>query len=111
MKNEQWEQLWRRRLAEQADSGLSVAQWCRNQGMRTDRFYFWRRRLNADLAQHETKTQPATFLPVHIHEPAPAAPAAAGVSLRLGAATIEVQPGFDPATLRALLQVLETNRC
>ena len=36
---------WRQRIAEQVRSGLSVKQFCQQQGLTEPSFYFWRKRL------------------------------------------------------------------
>ena len=36
---------WRERIAEQARSGLSVQQFCKDRGIAEHAFYYWRKRL------------------------------------------------------------------
>jgi transposase len=94
------EQLWRRRLQLWRDSGLSVQAFCDRHGLAAPSFYAWRRAL-------KQRDAAATFVPVRVlpdDEPAPAG----GVEVVLaGGRRLRVTPGFDPATVRRLLALLE----
>ena len=79
----QRESQWRARIAAQARSGQSVAVYCREQGIATPTFYWWKSRLA------KPKSTPASTLPGKPHaafidlgalpEPMPAA----GLDIRL----------------------------
>ena len=47
---------WRRRIQAQADSGMSVAAWCRQQRVTETSFYWWRR----ELARRDTEASART---------------------------------------------------
>jgi len=57
---------WRERIRLQADSGLTVAQFCAREGITTSSFHAWKRRLRLiDLADYRTKPPaPPAFLPI-----------------------------------------------
>ena len=57
---------WQRRLARQRTSRLSVAEFCRQEGVSVQSFYYWKRRLGPVSAAR----QQAAFVPVRI-APAP----------------------------------------
>ena len=98
------ERQWRRWVGEWRASGLGVRAFCARRGLAEPRFYAWRRLLEKRAAKH------ATFLPVQVvADQVAAASNALEVVLADGRA-IRVAPGFDPATLRALLTVLEECR-
>jgi hypothetical protein len=70
------------------------------------RFYHWRRVLERRAAE-----EPAPFVPVHVVADAVSTRTSAlGVVLTDGR-TVRVPPGFDVATLRQLLAVLEGRPC
>jgi len=74
------EALWRRRIREQAGSGLSIRQWCHRNHQPENSFYWWRAQLiRRDAEVRSTgparKRQPK-FVPVHVQ----AGPAATDVS-------------------------------
>ena len=101
----QKEQLWRRWFEDWRSSGLSVRAFCCRRDVSEASFYAWRREL------HKRDADPAVFVPVQLIEPQAAAPSA-GIDLLLpGQRTLRVAPGFDVATLRQLLAVLEGEPC
>lgn len=102
-RDERKEQQWRDRLAAWRRSGLSVRAFCARHGLSQPSFYAWRR----ELAKRDA-ARPA-FVPVHVL-PEPARQAALSVLLA-GGRSIRVAPGFDVATLRQLLDVLEERPC
>jgi hypothetical protein len=56
-------ELWRRRVAEQRDSGLSVRVWSEANGCSTHSFYVWRAKLGLGVKRHnvaEVSTSVAT---------------------------------------------------
>jgi transposase len=98
------EQQWRRWIGEWRASGLSVRAFCDRRGLALPTFYAWRRNLERRAAEVPT------FVPVQVVADAtPAQPSALEVILRDGRA-VRVVPGFDAATLRRLLAVLEGER-
>jgi transposase-like protein len=91
-------QSWAGRLARFGDSGLSVLDFCRQEGIAPQCFYYWRRKL-ADPAV--AAADAPEFLPVRL------APAASPVELVLpGGATLRLSPGCDLAFVRALVLAL-----
>jgi len=96
-KAEQWQQ-W---IQEWRASGLSVRGFCLRRGLAQASFYGWRRKLERRAAQ------PATFIPLHILADAGPAPGRALEVILAGGRSVRVPPGFDRATLRQVLAVLE----
>ena len=62
------EHTWRLRLSRQAHSGLSIAAFCRREGVSTPSFYAWKRRLAPPSAT--TPPHPPLFLPLRL-DPTP----------------------------------------
>ena len=103
-RDERKEQQWRRWIGEWRASGLSVRAFCDRRGLALPSFYAWRRTLERPAAG-----VPA-FVPVQVvADGVPAQAGALEVVLRDGRA-VRVAPGFDAATLRRLLAVLEGER-
>ncbi len=102
-KAETWSK-WRGLVAEQRDSGKSVAAFCRERGLPVSQMFAWRGWLReaatAQFVEIEVKPSPE---PLHL---APARSAAIEVHLARGRSLV-VEPGFDVHHLRALLLVLE----
>jgi transposase len=103
-RDERKERQWRKWVGDWQASGLSVRAFCARHGLAEPRFYVWRRLLLERSVKH------AAFLPVQVvADELPAAASALEVVLADGR-TVRVAPGFDPATLRTLLSVLEEGR-
>jgi hypothetical protein len=101
MRDEQKERQWRRWIDQWQASGLSVRAFCARHDLPSARFYHWRRVLERRAAE-----EPA-FVPVQVVADAvPAQASVLEVVLTDGRA-VRVAPGFDAATLRRLLVVLE----
>ena len=95
---------WRATIDKQASSGMSIAAYCRESHINRDLFYAWRRRLR--------EQQPATggFLELIPSNPGEVK---TGIRIHIGARLfIEVGRGFDPLTLRTVVETLsELSRC
>jgi hypothetical protein len=104
-RDERKERQWRRWIGDWQASGLSVRTFCERRGLTVASFYAWRRVLQRrDAAK-------ATFVPVQVVADAvPTRTSALEVILTDGRA-VRVAPGFDAATLRQLLAVLEERPC
>lgn len=107
---------WRGMLKRQAESGLSVADFCRQESVSAPSFYFWRRRLqepeatgNQQASRTGTAVSSRQLLPVHIESAAPAA--AVRILLPQGV-SLETSAGIDDRRLAALLRALrEASGC
>ena len=95
---------WRAIIENQATSGMSVAAYCRDARIKPSYFYTWRRRLK------EQQPSAGGFLELI---PGRLTDSASGVRIRLGAKlSVEVERGFDPFTLRAVVETLsDLSRC
>jgi|ERR1017187_9827207 hypothetical protein len=98
---------WRGLIAEQIQSGQSVAAFCSGRELRSGQFFAWKKRLR--------ETDEAQFVTVEVRaseavaQPAPAMHGGA-IEVRLGRSrSLVVEPGFDAHHLRALLSVLDAD--
>ena len=94
------EQQWRRLIQLWKNSGLTVRAFCARHHLTQPSFYAWRRELRQRdaattfvLVRVVTDDQPASSTPIEI--------------LLAGGRSVRITPGFDPATLRQLLEVLQ----
>jgi hypothetical protein len=108
MTREDLAQEWRERLDDFAQSNSTVVDWCYFNHVSVHQYYYWRRRLADNLPQ---ATQKQGFLPVEVVETAPLPAVTTGVTVRIAGAAIELAPGFDPATLCAVVAALATLSC
>lgn len=58
------ENLWRRRLRQQPDSGLTIRQFCQREGVSTVSFHAWKRRLALRAACPTASAGASVFMPV-----------------------------------------------
>jgi transposase-like protein len=108
------ERLWRRLLRQWRRSGQTIRDFCDQHGVAEPSFYTWRRTIRARDRQarrgpgsdgNGSAAGPPLFVPVRV---TPAAP----LEIVLGQGRLlRVAAGFDPATLRQLLAVLEERSC
>lgn len=92
--------FWQDHLAQWHASGMTQVAYCRQHGLHRDQFGYWKKRLLA------------------VRAPATAATATGFIAVRMASASapvtvvlnhhlrVEVHPGFDPVTLRAVVQAL-----
>jgi hypothetical protein len=99
---EQWQE-WETRVAAYRSSGQSVREWCAANGVKPERLWYWLRWQKAGPA-----TPPLTWLPVAVDGPVPRGQSDTGLLVRVGRASIEVNPGFDPEMLSTVVRVLST---
>ena len=111
------QQHWLDLIRRWQQSPLTVRAFCDRHGLAEARFYLWRRVLRERGLLHDSPTPtqrtppspPPAFVKLTVDGP-PAAPTA--IELLLGdQRRLRVFPGFDPATLRQLLRLLEEPAC
>lgn len=119
------ERAWRKRMRQYERSGMTIPEFCEQEGLVAHQFSWWRSELKrraaaADAATHK-KTQSTkplkkdskgakptavrSFVPVEI-EPSPQVPAAVEIVLDQPL-RIKVTSGFDANLLREVVRVLE----
>jgi transposase-like protein len=94
------EQHWRRLIRLGNNSGLTVRAFCARHHITQPSFYAWRR----ELQQRDAAT---AFVPVRVVTDDQTASSTPIEILLAGGRSVRSTPGFDPATLRQLLAVLQ----
>jgi hypothetical protein len=105
------ERLWREAIRRWQQSGQTIRAFCREQRLKEGSFHFWRRTI-ARRDQSVASATPSQHKPIFV--PVRLTPAAAAVPLELvlgSGRVVRVSPGFDAATLHALLAALEEHAC
>jgi hypothetical protein len=92
-------QYWRERIAAQERSGLSVQQFCKEQGLNNPSFYYWRKRLRQQTPVRFALVETSGAAQHNSSEHCLELVLATGERLRIGA-------GVDPAALRTVLDAL-----
>lgn len=89
---------WSAIIERQAASGMSGLSWCKEHHVNPAGFYSWRRKLNApERAEGFIELNAVGGTGIHIH---------IGTTL-----SIEVERGFDPSTLCAVIATLRNVPC
>lgn len=94
------EKEWETRIADFRASGQSAKDWCAANGLKTERLWYWLRRYKTDKATPSTQ-----WIPVEVSEQLPKSKCNA-LLIRVGEASIEVKPGFDPGLLSQIVRAL-----
>jgi hypothetical protein len=116
---------WRKRLASFVPGQQTVREWCQQQGITQDRFYFWQRKLRARVQATTSSPSPKQWLPVEFTDDrttqrvkstrsaAALTPqlTQSSLTVKVGGAAIDVRPGFDACLLRAVVCALEAEPC
>ena len=127
-------QQWKAAVEQWQNSGQTVRDYCRVQGLKESAFYFWRQKLTREVpegdggqpmrraSRGEKSPAPsgrrtrnrrikARFLPVQV-VPGRERSEACGVEIMVGnRRVVRVEPGFDRQVLADVLAVLEARPC
>jgi hypothetical protein len=96
MRREDRQKYWRSLVEKLAESGMSAAAFCKEERINPQRFYAWRRRFRDDSPN-------AGFL--RLVPTSKSTPSGVRIVLDHGMG-IEVDRGFDPVTLREIIEAL-----
>ena len=107
------ERFWRKLVAGQADSGVSIRAWCEEHGVSEPSFYFWRRELSRRREQRQGASP--QIVPVEVAPPVTGSHWDLEIELP-GRILVRVNPGCNPDLLWQTLAVLraggpETEAC
>ena len=93
---------WGRRVEACRNSGLTVVQWCQENGIAVSTYFSWQRKVFQALKE----VQEVTFAEVPVMEASPF-PGHVVASLEISGVQIQVYEGADKDTLQALLQAVK----
>jgi hypothetical protein len=105
-------QFWRQVIDGHAGSGLSVPDWCRRRKVSESAFYAWKRKLAPKACGPSGSVPRFAQLVVSDASAGQLRTVSANhtLSIDLDDARVEVPSGFDPATLRVVLEALLPTR-
>jgi hypothetical protein len=84
-------------------SGLSTAQWCREQNMSYGQFIYWK----GQFSRNNQKLSPSGVMQTDFVEIADSPSHTSGVSIHFQNLSIRLDRDFDKETLRRCLEILE----
>lgn len=96
--------LWTARIHDYRASGECATAWCERHQVTRDQLWYWLRKLK--LAADQASTGQPKFACLRLEEPN--SDAGMPILIRVGAAVVEVRPGFEPAVLANVVRVLQS---
>lgn len=94
---------WAARVAAYKASGQSASAWCAANNLNTRQLWYWLRKYkNTDTPA----VMPFQWLSLEVGEPRPGSANESALLVRVGQATVEVKPGFNPALLSDVVRTL-----
>jgi transposase-like protein len=107
------EQTWRQHIHQQAASGDTIRDYCRDHDLNETAFYFWRRTLaeRDRPASAKARTAAPAFVPVTVIDP-PRTATDSPIDIRLtNGHRLRIRSGCDRELLAAVLVLLEGQPC
>lgn len=92
---------WERRIAIFEASGETQAKWCAANDLNVHQLKYWLKKIKGPKSTHETKSR---FTPIVIAETA----TNSTLEIKVGKASVEVRPGYDPTFLADVVKMLKT---
>ncbi|OZQ57311.1 MULTISPECIES: hypothetical protein [Paenibacillus] len=106
MAREDVQEKWEARIAAFRSSGEKAIKWCKDNQVNRRHLYAWLKRLSSSSSDANS-TKSTTFVKANVTPESKPTPSACPLCIRIGTAVIEVEPGFNPALLRDVVQALE----
>ncbi|WP_407306906.1 IS66 family insertion sequence element accessory protein TnpA [Desulfosporosinus sp. SB140] len=104
------EQRWRDRIKEYRQSGLSVKEWCLQNGLKNTSFHYWVKKFKIIERQdaRDNTFAEVVLLPEGNNSTEETLSMKSEFSLSFGDYSISIPDGFNPITLAELVKVLQT---
>lgn len=94
--------LWAERVSEYRNSGLSVHVWCKENGVCSQTYYKWQKRLFA-MAKAQQETQFAEVSPVSVMQ----TNSQIAVTVHAAGISADIHNGADCGTVESVLRILK----
>lgn len=106
-RNSALQQLWRDRIEECRQSGLSIKAWCSQNGLKNTTFHYWVKKLKTLEHQEAGANTFAEVVLLPETRNNTKCLVKAELSLSYGNFSINIPDGFNPTTLTELVKVLQ----
>ncbi len=95
---------WSRRVESCRSSGLTVGQWCQENGIAISTYFTWQKKVFQALKE----AQEVTFAEVPVMEGLPSSEQQVAAVMEVSGVRIQVYEGADTATLQVILQAAKS---
>ena len=98
---------WTARIIACRSSGMTVRDWCQENGLSEKTYYYWQRRLFQTLSEQQQVIQQPAFAEI---TPTPNVRPSSGVAvtIRIPGVEAEIYNGADAATVETVLRILKS---
>lgn len=96
---------WERRISVYRSSGQTQINWCKANDISIHQFKYWLKRIEGSKSKPKTNTQ---WVPVELDNSSDEQTKNEALQIKVGLASIEVKPGFNPSLLVDVVKVLKT---
>ncbi len=103
MANTELREEWERRIAVFRSSGQTQVEWCKINNLNLHQLKYWLKKIERPDSNHDTNPN---WIPVNLEDSS--IENNAGLVVRIGAASIEVKPGFNAAILADVVKTLKS---
>ncbi|MFZ3580448.1 IS66 family insertion sequence element accessory protein TnpA [Virgibacillus sp. DJP39] len=99
---------WKARFDAWKSSGFSVAEWCREQGVKEHQMYYWIQKFESDERSPEQVTPETQWLTVNVEDEPRNTTTREPVFIHFGAISVEVRPGVNMGLVSDIVHVLQS---
>ncbi|MGG1556482.1 IS66 family insertion sequence element accessory protein TnpA [Paenibacillus ferrarius] len=100
---------WIARIAEYKASGLTMSAWCSANNRSVEQLKYWLRKLKSFSSSSTQQVPSPQWVPLNLAPSVASANLGLPLVVRVGQASIELYPGFNPQLLREIVQALESS--
>lgn len=104
MTQEEIRHVWIDRIKDYRSSGERVATWCERHGVTNRQLWYWMRKLKRLDQQHLPNEKPQ-WVSMDVDETT--TDTSSSLLVKVGSATIEIRPGFEPSLLADVVRALK----
>lgn len=97
---------WEGRIAHYKASGMTQAEWCQHQDLSIHKLKYWLYKV--DRPKHNDNKKPNWISLAIEDEPSSTNDLIETIQIKIGQATVEVKPDFDPTFLANVVKVLKS---
>lgn len=102
--NEELRKEWERRIEVFRSSGLTQTNWCKVNDISIHQFKYWFKKINDNQSSQSKETK---WISMSVEDESPNN-LTDTIQIKIGQATIEVKPNFNPRLLANVVKVLKT---